>query len=186
MVKKKSITKEPESEKYELVRTSEGKDVLATIKSPNNKDVLIKIDLIRSITAIPVPMVEVNQSKEQKMQNILKLKALGIASLSQSKEIQDEAINLILGDLVEGAYQDRIIAYSRTLTTNTEGSSKAYSGLQKIRQAADNHLLNIIKVIKDINQPVTKLTVKEAQQVNVAEKQVNISLKNDTQNTPNP
>jgi len=183
---KKKQHKKPKSEKYELIKVPEPKDVLATIKYPGIEDIPIKRADIRSIDIPPVPIVELNLSKENRMQILLKLKALGIASLSKSKEVQDEAINSMLSDLVEGAYQDRITAYCRTLTANAEGSSKAFYTLQKIRQSADNHLLNIIKAIKDINQPATKINVKEAQQVNVAEKQVNINQKADTQNTQKP
>ena len=53
--------------------------------------------------------------------------------------------------------------------------------LQKQRQLADIHLLNIIKAIRDIKHPPVQVVVKQAEQVNVgeqinqADKQVNIS-----------
>ena len=103
MAKKKATKKESKTAKCELVKVPEPKDVLATIKCPDSKDVFIKREDIRNINLSPIPMVESKLSKELRMQLLLKIKALGIASLSQSKEIQNEAIFSMLGDLVEGA-----------------------------------------------------------------------------------
>lgn len=53
--------------------------------------------------------------------------------------------------------------------------------LLKLRQAVDNHLMNVLRIFKDIKQPPVNVVVKQAEHVNVAEqlnqadKQVNIS-----------
>ena len=80
----------------------------------------------------PSPIIDMKNSKENLLYLNIKLKALSIASQSKSKEMQDEAIHSILEDLIEGAYQDRIFAYSRKLLKNYGGSSKAFYDLQKI------------------------------------------------------
>lgn len=100
--------------------------------------------------------------------------------------LHEELINEIMSDLITGAYQNRREAYSVSLNENCKNLADEMRTIQKLRQSADMHLLAIIKVMSEIKQPVTKVTVKEAQQVNVADKQVNINQKSDSQNVQKP
>ena len=169
------------------------KELLAIFKDTNGKEVNIERCHIKSVQIPPSPMVSIEGlSKENALYLILKFKALRIALLSKTKDLQNEAVDEILGDLLEGAYQDKITAYNRTLTENYESSSKAFYNLQKIRQAADTHLLNIIKAIRDIKSPPVNAIVRKAERVNIAEqinqgdKQVNIAKNQNSKNVQNP
>jgi hypothetical protein len=75
----------------------------------------------------------------------------------------------MLGDLVAGAYQDKLITYTRVPVGHNINSVEALNAMQKVRQSADSHLLNIIKAVRDIKRPPVNVVVKEAEQVNVAE-----------------
>ena len=96
----------------------------------------------------------------------------------RNPELHDELISEILGDLITGAYQNKMEAYAFSLGTNT---IEAIGRLQQQRQSADNHLINIIKTIRDIKRPPVQVVVKQAEQVNIGEqinqgdKQVNIA-----------
>ncbi len=179
--------------KNELAKRDEKKEILASYKNADGKEVSIERCHIKDISFCPTPIVSMGKASEENLLYLsLKLKAVKIALKSESKELQNEAIGEILGDLVEGAYQDKVIAYNRALTENCEGSSKAFRELQKIRQAADIHLLNIIKTIRDIKNPPVNAIVKKAEQVNIAEqinqgdKQVNIAKNQNSKNIQNP
>jgi len=51
----------------------------------------------------------------------------------------------------------------------SKNSIEALNSIQRARQSADTHLLNIIKAIRDIKRPPVNVVIKEAEQVNVAE-----------------
>ena len=193
MTKRKNIKNAPKKTKNELTKKDGKKEVLATYEDSDGKEVNIERWHIKSVNFSPTPMVSMRKlSKENLLSFTLKLMAVKMALKSESKDLQNEAINEILGDLIEGAYQDKVIAYNRALTENCEGSSKAFRELQKIRQAADIHLLNIIKTIRDIKRPPVNAIVRRAEQVNIAEqinqgdKQVNIAKNQCSNNTQNP
>jgi len=99
----------------------------------------------------------------------------------KNSDLHEELINEIMGDLITGAYQNRLEAYRISLIEEKKGSTEAFGKLQRQRQSADMHLLNIIKTIRDIKRPPVQVVIKQAQQVNVAEqmnqgdKQVNIA-----------
>lgn len=189
------MTKKKTSGKTEkaLTKKDDKKEVLATYEDSDGKEINIERWHIKGVNFFPTPMVSMDKiSKENLLYLTLKFKAVKMALKSESKELQDEAIDEILGDLVEGAYQDKVIAYNRTLAENYESSSKAFYDLQKIRQAADIHLLKIIKTVRDIKHPPVKIVVKDAEQVNVAEqinqgdKQINIAKNQYSNNAQNP
>ena len=122
---------------------------------------------------LPVPMCITSLNKCDK---ILFLKVALVNS-----DLHEELINEIMGDLITGAFQNRLEAYSIYLTEDNKNSTEAMGILQKQRQLADIHLLNIIKAIRDIKRPPVQVVVKQAEQVNVGEqinqgdKQVNIA-----------
>ncbi len=99
----------------------------------------------------------------------------------KNPDLHAELIDEILNDLIVGAYQNRSEAYSISLSEDNINSTEAMGKLQRQRQLADIHLLNIIKAIRDIKHPPVQVVVKQAEQVNVgeqinqADKQVNIS-----------
>jgi len=41
--------------------------------------------------------------------------------------------------------------------------------IQKMRQSADNHLINVLRAFRDIKRPPVQVVIKQAQQVNIAE-----------------
>jgi len=122
---------------------------------------------------LPVPMCVTSLKQCDK---ILCLKVALVNS-----DLHEELMNEIMGDLITGAFQNRLEAYSISLSEDNKNSIEAMRILQKQRQLADIHLLNIIKAIRDIKRPPVQVVVKQAEQVNIAEqinqadKQVNIS-----------
>lgn len=87
---------------------------------------------------------------------------------------RDRIVDRILSEIVIGAYQDRIVAYSISPSGPNADSTEAVEMIQKIRQRADRHMLLVIQAFKDIKRPPVKVVVKQADQVNVAEKQINV------------
>jgi len=188
MVKKKAARakvakKKTAKSKNELAKNNdaENSEILATMIR-NGKKVNIEK---RHITGISFPPTGIAGSdelnEEQKETFALKFEAIRAALSSESKELQDEAIDAILGDLVVGAYQDKLLVYTRVPSGHSRDSLEALKEIQRVRQTADAHLLNVIKAIRDIKHPPVNVVVKEAEQVNIAEqinqadKQVNIS-----------
>ena len=108
---------------------------------------------------------EVFSDRKDKINN--RILALKIAL--KNPDLHVELIDEILSDLVVGAYQDRCNLYAHKVTDNTDEGRKF---MLKMRQSADNHLLSIIRAIREIKRPPVQVVVKQAQQVNVAE-QVN-------------
>ena len=66
----------------------------------------------------------------------------------RNRDLHAELIDEILSDLIAGAYQDRNDLYGQTLKERTD---KGYKYLLKMRQSADNHLINVIRAFRDIN-----------------------------------
>jgi len=79
-------------------------------------------------------------------------------------------IKKMLNEIICGAYINRKDIYA-FIGKSFEGRLR----LQKQRQDADNHLLNVIKAVKDINRPSISVAIKQADQVNIADKQVNMT-----------
>ena len=123
-----------------------------------------------------MPQLMTGGSKNKICDRVLALKIA-----MRNPELHDELISEILGDLITGAYQNKIETYAIILNENNKYKTAAMGELQKYRQSADNHLLNIIKAIRDIKRPPVQVVVKQAEQVNVGEqinqgdKQVNIA-----------
>ncbi len=183
MAKQKAKRRKPAKKKTELVKRDKpkGSKILTTITRKGKKLNVLR----RDITKICVPPVCIAGpevlDEDYKLIFELKFEAIRAALSSSSKDLQDEAVGTILNDLVIGAYQDKLIAYATTLTDENKYNTGATERIQKHRQAADAHLLNIIKAVRYIKRPPVSVVVKEAQQVNVAEqinqadKQVNIA-----------
>ena len=188
MAKKATKRRKPAKKKTDLAKRGKPKnsEILATMIR-DGKKVNIEKWHIAGICVLPVCISGADElSKEQKARFELKFEAVKIALCSDSKKLQDTVVDTILGDLVAGAYQDKLIAYTRIPVGDRQNSLDALSGIQRVRQSADTHLLNIIKAVRDIKRPPVNVVVKQAEQVNVAEqinqgdKQVNIAPKSDS------
>lgn len=151
-----------------LAKKNKAKDseVLATMTC-NGKKMNIERWHIAGICIPPTCIAGSEKlNEEHKARLEQKFEAVKFALRSKSQDLQDEAIDTMLGDLVAGAYQDKLITYTRVPSGN---SLEALISIQKVRQSVDTHLLNIIKAIRDIKRPPVNVVVKEAEQVNVAE-----------------
>nr|MBU1328981.1 hypothetical protein [Candidatus Omnitrophota bacterium] len=93
------------------------------------------------------------------------------------EDTQTDIINKILADIISGAYQDRVIAYSNSCATNNSETTRA---IQQMRQSADNHLLSVIQAFKNFKRPPVNVIVKQTEQVNIADKQINVTKKEDS------
>ena len=93
--------------------------------------------------------------------------------LSNEKK-RDTMIDRILSEVILGAYQDRMVAYTISPSGVSADSTEAMENIQRIRQKADMHLIRVIQTFKDIRRPPVKVIVKQADQVNVGDKQMNV------------
>jgi len=179
--------------KNEMVSKNDlGEEVLTTRTVKNGKTIEIKRKHIDSFYIQPVCIAGPETIGEEADKAFtLKFGAIRAAIQSDSKDLQNEAISAILGDLVVGAYQDKLLAYATSVSENNKNNVEAWEKIQKQRQAADTHLLNIIKAIRDIKRPPVNVVVKQAEQVNVAEQisqaeqQVNIGKYQQANINPN-
>ena len=106
-------------------------------------------------------------------------KNVGIALLAMYKVLPDEKkretmIDRILSEIIMGAYQDRIVAYTINPSGLNIDSTEAMETIQRIRQKADMHLIHAIQAFKEIRRPPVNVVVRQADQVNVGEKQMNV------------
>jgi hypothetical protein len=103
--------------------------------------------------------------------------SMSLSSMFQSlldEEKRDKVADRIMSEIVLGAYQDRIVAYSISPSGHCADGTEAMEMIQKIRHRADRHLLRVLQAFKDIRRPPVKVVVKQAEQVNVAERQMNV------------
>lgn len=54
-------------------------------------------------------------TEEQKTRLQLEFQAVKLALFSGATSLQDKVIDTVLGDLVAGAYQDKLVAYTKSL-----------------------------------------------------------------------
>ena len=171
MAKERPRTRKPAKRKNELAKKDKAEDseILETM-ARNGKKVNIEKRHIAGICILPTCISGSDELDEEKRATLeLKFLAVKAALKSNSKSLQDEAIDTMLGDLIAGAYQDKLVLYTRVPSGHSKNSLEALKEIQRIRQAADTHLLNIVKAVRDIKRPPVNVVVKEAEQVNVAE-----------------
>lgn len=118
----------------------------------------------------PNPMLKLNEINKRCINTVSKSLT---EKLDDKKQIAN-TIDRILIELIDGAYQDRMVAY----TISAEGSYSNLEMIQSIRQRADNHLVKLIKAYTDFKEPQIKVSVRNIDQMNISEKQVNINQKN--------
>jgi len=171
MAKTRPKRAKPAKRKNELAKKDKAEDseILATM-TRNGKKVNIEKWHIKGIEISPTCIVGSSTLTKRTSEALTKkFEAVKVALRSDSKSLQDEAIDTMLGDLIVGAYQDKLVIYTRVPSGYSKNSVEALRELQKVRQAADTHLLNIIKATRDIKRPPVNVVIKEAEQVNVAE-----------------
>lgn len=126
------------------------------------------------VRAQPTPMWgNVFRDNEEGKQTLdLDLSVMFRSLLDDAK--RDKVFDKILSEIVLGAYQDRIVAYSISPGGLRADSTEAMETVQRIRHRADRHLLRVLEAFKEIKRPPVKVVVRQAEQVNVAEKQMNV------------
>ncbi|MHC4912386.1 MAG: hypothetical protein ACYTE5_05190 [Planctomycetota bacterium] len=181
-VRNKTLRKKPTEDKNLLPPDDDRGEILGTTRDEDGTEINITKWHLNEIRIPASPIAGADElGGEIKRYFNRKFSAVRLALLSRSKELQDEAIDTMLGDLIVGAYQDKLVIYTRTPSGHGKNSLEALKELQRARQAADTHLLNIIKAIRDIKRPPVNVMIKQADQVNVGEqinqgdKQVNIA-----------
>lgn len=183
MARKRTKREKPAKRKNELAKKGKAEDSeILAITTRNGKKVNIEKWHIAGISILPTCISGSDELDEEKRATLeLKFLAVKAALRSKSKSLQDEVVDTMLGNLIAGAYQDKLVLYTRVPSGHSKNSLEALKEIQRVRQAADTHLLNIIKAIRDIKRPPVNVVVKEAEQVNVAEQinqgeqQVNIA-----------
>lgn len=123
--------------------------------------------------AIPMSIASLGTSREPEsggkgFYTIMKI----VRNTLMDENSQADMINKILAETIAGAYQDRVIAYAWSENTK---SSEAIQRTQQMRQSADNHLLRVIQALRDFKRPPVSVTVRKTDQVNIADKQINVS-----------
>ena len=165
------------------LQTQDATTALQPLEDAMRKDKLIKenmntlMSLIEATNTIGISIVQLSgdSAKDSEMKFLVLKKAL------MDTKYREQAVDEMLTDLLVAAYRDRVaLAYVRPTSSN-EGNNGVLRSIQKMRQSADNHLINVLRAFRDIKRPPVQVVVKQAEQVNVAEqinqadKQVNIS-----------
>jgi len=128
-------------------------------------DPLMKKIVISEAYAQAIP-ISIKGEDAKKLTNL----TLSVRDALMDNVLQSKTIDKMLNEIVYGAYQNRIEAYATQGSTQEGGRER----VQKLRQDADNHLLNVIKMVRDIKKPLINVAVKQAEQVNIANNQVNL------------
>lgn len=126
------------------------------------------------VRAQPMPMWgNVFRDNEEGKQTLdLDLSVMFRSLLHEDK--RDKVFDKILSEIVLGAYQDRIVAYSISPGGMRADSTDAIETVQRIRHRADRHLLRVLEAFKEIKRSPVNVVVRQAEQVNVADKQMNV------------
>jgi len=114
-------------------------------------------------------MLKESESEEKNIRRVFESFSKRLAD----KKLTVETIDRVFNELITGAYLDRGVVYSMKVDSILDKMEK----LQAIRQKADNHLVRMIRAFVDIKRPLIKVFVRKVDQLNVSDKQVNISQK---------
>ncbi len=165
------------------LQTQDGTTALQPMKDAMRKDKFIKENmnaLMRVIeatdtTGIPIVQLSGDLAKDFEMKSLVLKKAL------MDTKYREQAVDEVLTDLLVAAYRDRVALAYVTPTSSNKGNNGVLRSVQKMRQSADNHLINVLRAIRNLKRPPVQVVVKQAEQVNVGEqinqgdKQVNIA-----------
>ncbi len=124
---------------------------------------------VKDYFIVPQPLFKAPFNSEE-AEKEFKSKLLSINRLLHGEENrQAEVLNIILAECVAGAYQDRIFVYD-LMGSNFE-DFETTRRIQRLRHAADNHLLRVLQIFRDIKRPPVNVVVKQADQLNIAQQQ---------------
>jgi len=116
------------------------------------------------------PMVSVSDTNE--IDEILR----GLSRGLLKENLQGSVVDKIMGEVITRAYQDELIAY---VLTSPERTLQSTQRLQRIRQSADLHLVRMLRAFMEMKRPPVSVIVKKTSQVNVGDKQINVSQEKD-------
>ena len=165
------------------LQTQDATTALQPMEDAMRRDKVIKENmnafmiLIEATDTIGTSIVRLSgdSAKDFEMKFLVLKKAL------MNPKYREQAVDEMLTDLLVAAYRDRVaLAYVKPTSSN-EGNSRILRSTQKMRQSADNHLINVLRAIRNLKRPPVQVVVKQAEQVNVgeqinqADKQVNIA-----------
>jgi hypothetical protein len=122
----------------------------------------------------PNPMWSGIYENREESEKIIDLTLSTLHEILCDEKKRDKIIDRVLSEIIVGAYQDRIVAYTISPSGMNKDSTEAMEIIQRIRQKADMHLIRVIQAFKDIKRPPVSVVVKQADQVNVGDKQMNI------------
>ena len=166
-----------DGEKDETMKALE-KKTIAEVEEGLKKDWMSEEQTIMSKHVFTHKQVFMPTKIFAKSKNEINTRILALKIALKNPDLHAELIDEILNDLIVGAYQDRCNIYLHTLVKDTDEGRKF---LLKMRQSADNHLINVLRAVRDIKRPPVQVVIKQAQQVNMAEQmnqgeqQVNIA-----------
>lgn len=115
-------------------------------------------------------MTKHNESTEKQIEQVSEMFRERLAD----EKLTVDTIDRVFNELITDAYLDRGIVYSMSVD---EVILDKFDKFQAIRQKADNHLARMIRAFVDIKRPLIKVFVRKVDQLNVSDKQVNISQK---------
>ena len=139
---------------------------------PGLKESLEELETYLYVQPSPMLGSVFRDNEKTKQLMALNLSAMFKTLLDEKKS--GEVVDKILSEIILGAYQDRGVAYSISPSGYSADSTEALEKIQRIRHRADRHLLQVLETFKDIKRPPVKVVVKQAEQVNVAERQMNV------------
>jgi len=126
---------------------------------------------------IPAPMEKL-LSLTSENKEIIQAQLTGIHNFFPDEKKRERFIMKVFSEMFAGAYQDMLIAYC--LSPVESGSLDGICKVQEIRHKQDRHLISVMQAFKDINRQPLKVTIKQADNVNIGDqanidKQLNVS-----------
>ena len=131
-------------------------------------------DVVQTLWMAPMPMSGVFTGDKEFDKAFREVMRVTRDALVGGK-LQSSIIDKMLAEVIAGAYQDRVTAYGIVPTEMSVIDPKTIGAVQRIRQKADMHLIRMIQAFRDMRRPPINVVVKQTQQVNAADKQVNVA-----------
>lgn len=138
--------------------------------------------LLDSVPELSSPMTRISGPAEL-LANAVTLKQAVVAKMQTDPDQRETATERILAEVIAGAYHDKLAAYLLSPTAEYQHDLDVVRKIQRIRQSADNHLLQVIQAAKDLRRPPINVVVKQAEQVNIGQQQ---QVNNDRQKKASP
>jgi hypothetical protein len=164
-MKKRNLKKETDGDIYKMILKDE--NALEQLKKSLE-------DLTSFAYAHPNPMWSGIFDNNEESKKLIDLTLSTIYKVLDDEKKGDKILDKILSEIIIGAYQDRMVVYTISPSGVNKDSTEALELIQKLRQKADLHLIRVIEEFKNIKRPSVQVIVKQADQVNVGEKQMNV------------